>query len=234
MSKMYEALQAVAQESGKERNPATVQPPSSRFANGLDLEREMRNLYRALDGMFPSFEHKVILFLGTNEGEGTSTIVSGLAKAAAQEFGRKVAILDADTLNPTQHQLNGVIPVNRSADMPEDNGLNDLGLCIVSLSAGRNSPGRIVVDSETEATVERLRRQFDLVLIDAPPVTSTSESIILSRQTDGVVLVIQAERTRWPSAKIVCERISATGGKVLGTVLNKRRFYIPEMFYKRL
>jgi Mrp family chromosome partitioning ATPase len=51
---------------------------------------------------------------------------------------------------------------------------------------------------------------------------------------DGVVLVVEADKTRWPVAQSVKERIIQHGGNVLGMVLNKRRYYIPGFIYNRL
>jgi Mrp family chromosome partitioning ATPase len=51
---------------------------------------------------------------------------------------------------------------------------------------------------------------------------------------DGVVLVVEAEKTRWPVAENVRDKIKGSGGNILGIVLNKRRYYIPEWVYKKL
>jgi Mrp family chromosome partitioning ATPase len=56
----------------------------------------------------------------------------------------------------------------------------------------------------------------------------------VSRQVDGVVLVLAAEDTRWPVAERVKESIERSGGRVLGIVLNKRRYHIPPCIYRRL
>ena len=51
---------------------------------------------------------------------------------------------------------------------------------------------------------------------------------------DGVVLVLEAEKTRWQVADKARESIENHGGKVLGVVLNKRRYYIPDFIYSRI
>jgi Mrp family chromosome partitioning ATPase len=79
-----------------------------------------------------------------------------------------------------------------------------------------------------------LRECFDLVLIDCAPATVFPDSIALSRKADGVVLVIEAESTRWPVAETVHKQITNAGGKVVGIVFNKRRYYIPGFVYKRI
>ena len=54
------------------------------------------------------------------------------------------------------------------------------------------------------------------------------------RKVDGVVIVVEADKTRWPVVQSVREKIVQHGGRLLGMVLNKRRYYIPEFIYKRL
>ena len=51
---------------------------------------------------------------------------------------------------------------------------------------------------------------------------------------DGVVLVVEAEKTRWPVALNVKEKTEQGGGRVLGVVFNKRKYYIPEWLYRRI
>jgi len=56
----------------------------------------------------------------------------------------------------------------------------------------------------------------------------------LSQKVDGIVLVVEAEKTRWPVVESVKERITRSGGKILGIVFNKRRYHIPKWIYKTL
>ena len=76
--------------------------------------------------------------------------------------------------------------------------------------------------------------RFDLIIIDTPPATLFPDGLALVRQVDGVVLVFEAERTRWPVTLSVKKNILKNGGKILGVVFNKRRFYIPQWLYKWL
>jgi len=51
---------------------------------------------------------------------------------------------------------------------------------------------------------------------------------------DGVILVVEAEKTKWRTARHVRAQIERVGGKILGIVFNKRRYYIPQSIYKYL
>jgi Mrp family chromosome partitioning ATPase len=92
-----------------------------------------------------------------------------------------------------------------------------------------------MIDSlQMDTFLKRLRQRFDLILIDSPPATTSSDGLAISSKVDGIVLVVEAEKTRWPVTENVKERITKSGGNILGIVLNKRKYYIPEFIYKRL
>jgi Mrp family chromosome partitioning ATPase len=81
---------------------------------------------------------------------------------------------------------------------------------------------------------DSLRQRYDLVLIDSAPLEVSPDGIEISRRVDGVVLVVEAEKTRWQVVENLKEKILNNGGSIIGIVFNKRRFYIPDAIYNRL
>ena len=79
-----------------------------------------------------------------------------------------------------------------------------------------------------------LKLNFDLVLIDSPPLTVSPDGLAMASKVDGVILVVEAEKTKWRTARYVKEQIERVGGNILGVVFNKRRYYIPQSIYKYL
>ena len=90
-----------------------------------------------------------------------------------------------------------------------------------------------LTNKECDIVFEELKNIFDLILIDFP-ITSHGKDVMLSSRIDGVILVVEAEKTRWQVAEKMKEQVVGHGDKVLGVVLNKRRFPIPETIYKRI
>ena len=86
----------------------------------------------------------------------------------------------------------------------------------------------------TDQLWDQLRQRFEYVLIDSPPLSASSDGLAIVRKVDGVIFVVEAEKTRWPVAQAAKEKIVSHGGNILGMVFNKRRFYIPEFVYKRM
>lgn len=228
MSKVYEALQHAKRAKEATRTPAATP--------------EMRALYRSLDTVFPGLEQKVIMFLGADERAGTSTVVGGLARVvAAERRNATVAILDANTLHPAQPQLFGISAVIGWDDVvngttPAANAIyrtHEQGLYVVPVSAAKAGTRQVINTADMASLLGVLRERFDLILIDCAAASRCPDSITLSRHTDGVVLVIAAESTRLAQAKTISEQITKAHGRVIGSVFNKRRYYLPELIAQR-
>jgi Mrp family chromosome partitioning ATPase len=80
----------------------------------------------------------------------------------------------------------------------------------------------------------QLRSEFDYAVIHAPPLGLTGEAEALGRLTDGLVLVLEAHRTRRLLARLAQRKLAAANVQVLGAILNGRTFPIPERLYRRI
>jgi Mrp family chromosome partitioning ATPase len=103
------------------------------------------------------------------------------------------------------------------------------------------SCGSLVVNSNNLLNSDRLRsrfrelrNEFDYVVVDAPPLTRYSDAIALGKVADGFVLVLEANATRREAAVRMSEVLRASQIRILGAVLNKRTFPIPEPLYRCL
>ncbi len=85
------------------------------------------------------------------------------------------------------------------------------------------NPATLLGGEQLHRLIEHLKEQFDWILLDSPPVTAVPDASVLSAKTDGVLLVIEAERTDREAVKQALEHLGKAGAKVLGTVLNKTR-----------
>jgi len=75
---------------------------------------------------------------------------------------------------------------------------------------------------------------YDWIVVDGPPVLESPDAASLGAVVDGVVLVVQAGRTKRPVLTRSVDLLRRSGGKVLGMVLNRRRLEIPEFIYRRI
>ncbi len=239
MSKLFEVFRKPERNQGIH---ARATESREHISTSIEHKNEMLSLYRSLENSLPGLENRILMFVGVRGEEGTSTVVSGLARVAAQYFDRRVVIVDANTLNPSQHRLFGIRAVHGWSDVIRGtetilDACRPSGYTGISVvPASTTNPGSIdmLTGSSADGFFAGLQEMFDLVLIDSPPITISQESLPLGRKTDGVVLVIEAEATRWPVAEMAVQQLGDAGARIVGTVLNKRRFYIPQFLYKKL
>lgn len=82
--------------------------------------------------------------------------------------------------------------------------------------------------------IAALRQDWDYVMCDTPPFLVESDASLMAGQFDAAVLVVSCEDTRWEVARLVAERLDVAGGRLIGAVLNRRRYYIPGAIYRSL
>jgi Mrp family chromosome partitioning ATPase len=85
-----------------------------------------------------------------------------------------------------------------------------------------------------ETIFKILNKNFDFILIDSPAATSCPDALILSRSVDGLVFIVEAEKYRWQVIEKAKQNILSQGGNILGVILNKRRYPIPDFIYNKI
>lgn len=211
--------------------------------SSMFVEEQMIGLYRSLTSLLPNKRHwgRSIQFIASRSQEGTSIICREFAKVLARRLDMSVLLIDAD---PQGKQL-AHFGIERSAgwseavfnNVPIQYALKQIAaskLFVTQMAIPGESVTKIVHAPEIEAILEELKRQFDYIVIDSLPGTVSVDGLTLSHKVDGVILVVEAESTRWQIVQQTKENIEIRGGNVLGVILNKRRFYIPKFIYDRL
>jgi protein-tyrosine kinase len=212
----------------------------SKQPGGAALTKEMLLLHQSIDLMLEGAQRRVVHFTAARPGEGTSTVVRAYGRALSEVMRRSVLIIDANETHPDQH-LHFAMTAAPDTDEMVALGAMDLAIypsAYPNLSISPLSPRAPWLPSvfDPDAVAEafaRLRNRFDAVLVDSSPVLRPG-TMALSSKADGVVLVIEAEKTRWPVAMQAKQRIEGSGGTLLGVVLNKRRYHIPTTVYRWL
>ncbi len=243
MSRIYEALQNVYREK-KQRGESVGESPipfASLQPEGFGFEDEMLSLYKVVETLLPHPRSRIVQFIGAREGEGTSTISREFAKVVADLIGHSVLLVDADRLNHSQDRFFGLpggldwVEALKSGKNIEES-FQRAGQSRLFVSGCSNSSVSTpeIFNSAFEKMCEKLRVSFDLVLIDSAPLAVSPDGLALASKVDGVLLVVEAEKSRWQTTKRLRDSISRVGGNILGVILNKRRFYIPQSIYNRL
>ena len=208
----------------------------------LEIEEEMIALYQSINSLRSSTQkNKVIQFMSTDGEQGTSTIVLELARVAALKYTKSVLLLDADLRKLDQEPFNITLEHSleetiRAGD-PVDKALYQIAnssLFLSRLFKGSGSIRQFLDPSGIDDLLEKLRTRFDFIFIDSPPENVFSIGLATSTSVNGVVLVLDAEKTCLDEAKNITDKITNNGGKVLGVVVNKQRNHIPEFISKRI
>ena len=208
----------------------------------LEIEEEMIALYQSINSLRSSTQkNKVIQFMSTDGEQGTSTIVLELARVAALKYTKSVLLLDADLRKLDQEPFNITLEHSleetiRAGD-PVDKALYQIAnssLFLSRLFKGSGSIRQFLDPSGIDDLLEKLRTRFDFIFIDSPPEDVFSIGLATSTSVNGVILVLDAEKTCLDEAKKITDKITKNGGKVLGVVVNKQRNHIPEFISKRI
>lgn len=231
--RIYDALQARA---GVRRPPAPVIPaaPPTR-ANGAVFSRtELVSLYQGAEGLLADGAPHILQLMSATPGEGTSTIAREFAGAVAETIGRRVLLVTMTRAN--LHDEDNLAGTLLGPDPFETALIQAPGVPYLSGEIGimEEASAHLYATQRMHELFEYLLSQFDLIVIDAPPVATQHAGLALVRHVGGVILVVEAERTRAPIVDHARRTIEANGGHVLGIVLNKRRLYIPRLLYQWL
>lgn len=171
---------------------------------------------------------RTLLVTSSGESEGKSTVAANLAIVEAQS-GKKVIIIDADMRHPKVH-----VQFNKS----NRKGLSDVvtgklriedvvktydqveNLSIITCGTIPPNPSELLGSDRMSQTLKELEEQFDLIIIDTPPMI-VSDAQILSGKVDGVIFVVIPGQTRAIAALRPIEELRRIGSHVMGIVANK-------------
>jgi hypothetical protein len=185
---------------------------------------------------------QTVLFSGVESEAGCASICARTSEILAAQAEGPVCVVDAHFRSPFLHRYFGIDnfkglaefvlesdPIQEFAQhLPERNlWVMPSGLAFPQLSLPQVS-GRL------QSRMTELRREFRHVVIHSAPLSGGTDSILLSRWADGVVLVVEADSTRREAARRVKENLAVANVRLLGVVLSNRTFPVPEALYRRL
>ena len=188
-----------------------------------------------LASMPPGQAPYILAVTSCRRGEGVTTVAAGLAWALAGFEQLKVLLVDASLNHPGEKRFNGI-------SLP---GLKELSLEQVRRHAAPQEAARETPTGEDgRLTPFAHPLQFPgllpavkgygsgIVVLDLPPVQESSAVLKVASQADGILLVVQAEKVHQEVAARIRDRSEKMGGRLIGLVLNKRRYYIPRLLYR--
>jgi capsular exopolysaccharide synthesis family protein len=172
---------------------------------------------------------RVLVLTSASPSEGKTTVTSNLAIALA-EIHRKVLLIDADMRKPRMHDIFQVPNTRGLSTVLQQRTLSEESLegvvCetaipnLFVLPTGPTAASSLLYSQVLPEMLKRFKKEYDMVLIDTPPMLQMPDARVVGRQADAVVMVVRAGQTTRDAAIAVRERLAEDGTRVLGTILN--------------
>lgn len=184
-------------------------------------------------------ELKVILVTSASPNEGKSTVAQYLAQSISQT-GKKVLALDTDLINPSLQLRFGIANqrglsnlIVGDADFTVSTALEDYpNLSVITSGPIPPNSSELLGSSRMKHVMDRLREEYDVIVVDSPPILPVTDAIVVSSLVDGVILVVQAGRSRGGDVRRAQEGLEAAHANVLGVVLSRVHRYAPDYGYR--
>ncbi len=173
--------------------------------------------------------------------DGKSTVSANLAVAVALDHEEQVLLIDCDLRNPQLHNyfriprtpgLSDYLTANSNAKITDYVQKTSIaGLEVITAGKPTSVSSELLGSARMDALMKELRLMFSRheILIDSPPVLSTSDPLVLARQVDGIIMVIRAGKTPrdcLPEALNILK-----SNKIVGVVLNGAELGISSKYY---
>jgi len=200
------------------RDPASIQTES------------FRSIRTTLLVSSPPGRIKALIITSPLAQEGKSSIVSNLGIIMTQA-GKQVIIIDADLRKPRQSEIFRLGRAGREAGLStflsssitetEIIKLSDFpGLSIIPSGPIPANPVELLVSDRMDMLMASLKRRYDYVLLDAPPILAVSDALALGPMGDGLILIARAGETPLPALKQAKQKLDTHRLKCLGVILN--------------
>jgi capsular exopolysaccharide synthesis family protein len=257
MSRNFEMMQKAAASltgapiSESSKRPARASQAKMRTTDAVPLPMNIgldqmacEEVLRLIHSVFhtPGQERHAVVFTAISSGSGCSWICSKTAEILARSMAKSVCLVDANFRTPCLSQVFGTTNHYGLSDaLREERPVRDFvkrlqpsNVWLLSCGSVPGASVSLLSSAKMATLVGELRQEFDLVLIDAPPIGAYADTLRIGQLGDGLVLVLEANVTRREVAARVAERMRETNMNILGAVLNKWTFPIPESVYRRI
>jgi Mrp family chromosome partitioning ATPase len=186
-------------------------------------------------------EHRTVVFAAISSGSGCSWICVRTAEILARSISGNVCLVDANFRTPSLPEVLGTSSdhglsdaLRRECPVREFiNHLEPANLWLLSCGSAPEASVGLLASERMRTLVSELRKEFEYVLIDAPPIGQYSDTLGIGQLADGLVMILEANVTRKEAAARAVDRLRDMNVNILGAVLNKRTFPIPSSIYQR-
>ena len=178
---------------------------------------------------------KVFLISSSFHGEGKTITAINLAIALAKDLDKKVLLADCDLRGGKVHKLLNLnlnpglseVLADGAATRAISQNSKISNLTVITRGEIPSNPSELLGSKRMRRLIEELRSGYDYIILDSPPSIPIADAGILGAQTDGVLLVVQAQKTQAHTVRHAQELFSQARAKIIGFVLTQVDYYVP-------
>lgn len=211
---------------------------------GDDFRRSLLTLKNSIDSELKQKSSRIVMFTSAVEGEGKTMIVSSLARILALGESDRVLLVDCAVNKPDLPQLFGIKGKRGLLDyLAGEASMNrivnsmaggKLDIIVLGSTKGIDIAQPLLESDRMDFFFKEASEAYDYILLDTSAILEAPETPIIGSFADGIVLVIHTGRTKREVIKRAMMNVEKLDGKFLGSVLNRKRYYIPEFIYRRV
>lgn len=220
-------------QQGKRRQQDAQAYRQASLITSLEPRHPVTEAYRSLrtNLQFSSVDETIrsLLVTSATPGEGKTTTAANLAVVFAQA-GHSVILVDADIRKPQQHKIfdlpksPGITEALVSNNTPTSFFLRETAvpnLRILTSGKEAPNPAELLGSNRMKQLLQELQQEADFLVVDAPPLLAVTDAQVLANNADGVLLVVNTEKTPRAIVARGAEAILRANGRILGVVLNR-------------
>ncbi|MFH1458937.1 MAG: CpsD/CapB family tyrosine-protein kinase [Candidatus Omnitrophota bacterium] len=214
----------------------------SYYSPGSVLAEQYRNIRTYISSLNGGILCRSLCISSANSGEGKSITCVNLAVAMAEDKEKKIVIVNSDfRFGSLESLLNIKAEKGLSDYLNNQAALNEVlvpteieNLKILPAGNIPENPAEIFASQKLKELVVDLEKNYNYIIFDTPAIIPFAEGKILGPCVDGVLLVVQAGKTRREVVWRIEEELKSVRAKILGVVLTNVEYYIPEYIHRHL
>ena len=192
-----------------------------------EITEAFRTLRTNLAFLREKHDGKTLLFTSSIPAEGKSTVASNYAASLAIA-GRKTLIIDCDIRRPRAHESFGIkIEKGLECALTHDEPVKDLimknvlpNLDLLPTKNMKNNVTELFLRDKMKDIIGSIKEEYDTIILDTPPLAVASDAAILSRDVDGVVVVVGYDQVAERELKFTKEMLDNAGANIYGFIVN--------------
>lgn len=248
MSRTYEALKkAETEKEGLFKTPLGNIPvdgremPTIKWDVGVPARVEYEKIRVWLTNPGAKGEpYQTVMIVGCRSGAGATTTATLLALTLVKGKNSRALLIDSNFRTPILSSLfqvknNGGFIETLGGGVPFEAHIqptNHKNLFVMSAGQISICPPEVFEGHSIDRLIVQLKQKFNFIIFDAAPAGAFPDAYALASKVDGIILVIEAEKTLIEDAQRTKRNLERSGGQVLGVVFNREREYVPSFLRK--